>query len=247
MFGRYYPAIKVTAPAQICEGDQVKLTAKGAHTYTWYPSGITGPEVKITLYSTTVFTVLGTTSHGQVISATRKVVVNNTPSIKISVLKPGAERGQALMAAEGADFYSWITGSHEDRIPVAAAAPEVYVVVGSYSNGCSSSASIVVGEPGAIPALHTDNILQRSPVSEDHPAELSVFPNPSAGDLRVTAMSEIFASLINDSGNVVAVIRLNESNGYSESINGLTPGVYHLMCQGRGGTRFARGLIVVNR
>lgn len=83
------PVISVTPQDElICPGDNVNLTASGANSYTWSPSGSlsagTGANVTSTPTQTTTYSVVGTSSNGCSSNSEVTVIVEETPVSDIS-------------------------------------------------------------------------------------------------------------------------------------------------------------------
>jgi hypothetical protein len=57
---------------------------------------------------------------------------------------------------------------------------------------------------------------------------LTIYPNPSKGDVFVSSEVAIDLTLINELGQVVQKIRLSEINDYQQEIKGLANGVYFI-------------------
>jgi len=77
------PAVQVTGPVPICEGQSTGLTATGANTYTWTPSAglsaTSGSTVTATPAATTTYTVTGTDVNGCVNSDDITVTLTPIP------------------------------------------------------------------------------------------------------------------------------------------------------------------------
>ena len=55
------PALEVTGTgATVCPGQAATLSAAGADDYVWFPGGLTGESIEVSVQQTTVFTVVGT-------------------------------------------------------------------------------------------------------------------------------------------------------------------------------------------
>jgi len=143
------PTINVNSPT-VCAGQSVTLTATGATSYTWTPSGTlssgSGSSVTATPASTTTYTVTGTTS-GCSGTATSTVTVNPLPTV--SVNSPTiCNGGSATLTATGATSYTWTpsgTLSSASGSPVTATptTTTTYTVTGTTS-GCSNTATATV-------------------------------------------------------------------------------------------------------
>lgn len=138
------------ASGQICNGTNTVLTAGGAATYTWTPSGSlsspTGTSVVASPSTTTTYTVTGTTAAGCVSTASRTITV--LPSPDASITPTGTIticQGDTvtLSGVTGNTAYSWrIYGT-----PIAAATGMTYrTFTGGFytlrvtgTNGCTDT------------------------------------------------------------------------------------------------------------
>ncbi|RYE18488.1 MAG: gliding motility-associated C-terminal domain-containing protein, partial [Sphingobacteriales bacterium] len=151
------PIIIVTASAasqDICAGESTFLTAAGADSYSW-STGQTGAVIPVSPTSTTTYTVKGSVGSCFNIST---VAVNVTPlpavttTAALPVVCPGA--GGTTLTASGATTYSWTpdptlnttTGSVVTANPLV---PTTYTVTGT-TNGCSNSATILIGTQSSL-------------------------------------------------------------------------------------------------
>ena len=131
------PTISVTVPSvAICAGSTATLTANGATTYTWLPSG-TGTSINVTPMVTTTYSVIGAsgTCTG---STTANVVVNSIPSVSVTSAMV-CSGTPTILTASGATSYTWSTGSNTNIITVTPTTNlTTYTVTGSV-NGCTNS------------------------------------------------------------------------------------------------------------
>jgi PKD repeat protein len=133
------------APANVCSGDQVTLTAGGdASSYSW-SGGITD-GVAFTPASTLTYTVTGTGSNGCTSTATAAVTVNAAPSLSISSNPSNGivcSGNQAALTASGAQSYSW-TGGITNAVSFTPVATNTYTVTGTSAAGCTSTAQATI-------------------------------------------------------------------------------------------------------
>jgi hypothetical protein len=126
----------------ICAGQTVTLTANGASTYSWIPSGASSINEIITPSTTTSFTLNGY-SNGCLGSANTQVVVNIPPTISISTTNSLICVGESviLTANTNATSYSWSNGVTTLSASVSPSVSTIYSV--SVTDGfCSNSSSI---------------------------------------------------------------------------------------------------------
>ena len=118
------------SPDNVCKGERVTLTASGADTYEWSPSG-TGNQIMVNPTENTDYTVTGTDDNGCTASVTKRVTVNDRPEINITSTSGTDEVCEGnpygiQLNAFGASTYSWTT------IPAGATAPVVVSTGSSY-------------------------------------------------------------------------------------------------------------------
>ncbi len=142
------PTVNVNSPS-ICPGASAVLTATGASTYSWTPSGglsaTTGASVNANPAATTVYTVTGTDANGCVNTATSTVTVNPNPTINVNsgLICLGSSM---VLTATGGSTYTWspstglsaTTGTSVTANPVSTS---VYTVTGTDVNGCVNTAT----------------------------------------------------------------------------------------------------------
>lgn len=135
------PVVSV-AGASVCPGQTATLTASGASSYTWQPSGQTTSVISVQPASTAIYTVSG--SNGLCTStSTVNVTLVPTPVIVAASASVCAGYPVVLQAA-GASTYTWNPVSqYTQSISVQPSATTAYTVTGS--NGvCISSAIATV-------------------------------------------------------------------------------------------------------
>jgi hypothetical protein len=142
------PVVSANATSSvICAGQPVNLTATGADTYVW-SNGATTSSVTEPLFSTTLFSVIGTnTLTGCSSTVVRNIIVNPTPQISIAPSATAVCAGSSInLVAVGATNYTWApSGSNGQALTVSPTQNTTYSVIGTFAGGnCSSSASQMV-------------------------------------------------------------------------------------------------------
>lgn len=79
-----FPTVTITASAiSVCQGNSSTLTASGASTYTWSPSGVVNPAIAVTPTLATTYTVTG--ANGNCVSTqTVSLIVIPNPTITVT-------------------------------------------------------------------------------------------------------------------------------------------------------------------
>lgn len=129
-----------------------------------------------------------------------------------------------------AAMYKWNFGDPSSGIKDSSflADPKhVYAVAGTYSvmliayssAGADTAYSSIVVNPAVISSLIENDIMNN----------LILFPNPSGGEISIHATKEGVYSVINELGQSVQSILLNESNNYLLNVENLKSGIYFIV------------------
>ena len=148
------PTISVTPSyTTLCSNNtNVTLTASSNYTpttYSWEPASSLATNTTATVSASptasTIYTVSGTYL-GCVGTNTISVTITASPTITVLANPPSVcPGGSSTLTASGATTYSWNTGATTPSIVVTPTVIVVtYYVTGSYTNGCTSNASIPV-------------------------------------------------------------------------------------------------------
>lgn len=140
------PTTNLTLSQAACIGSNITVVANGADTYTWEDLS-SANNTSIMLETDTILIVEGTNSFGCSVSDTLQIEVLPTPVVQIftannnTMVCPG---DTVNIYAIGANTYLWNTSETMAGIYVINAVQTTYSVVGTDTNGCSSSADITL-------------------------------------------------------------------------------------------------------
>jgi len=156
------PVFATSSSSLVCEGYTATLTAVSAvNGYTWQPGTQTGATAVVAPTSTTIYTV--TASDG-ICAGTQTVLVTTktTPSISAAPVFVSLCLGDAVtLTANGAGTggsYSWTTGNAtSSAIAVSPSTSTLYVVSGTNSLNCTSTAQVPVVVVQPLPLNVTAN------------------------------------------------------------------------------------------
>lgn len=149
------PVVTATAGRYtFCEDDTTQLTATGATTYSWTPTGIlnnpfiANPIANPTSGSNVTFVVTGT-DNGCSDTAQVQIIAFGKPNVSASNDVDYCIGGSDTLTASGAQNYSWTpsTGLSCATCDTLVANPSVtttYTVTGTDGNGCSDSDKVIV-------------------------------------------------------------------------------------------------------
>jgi uncharacterized delta-60 repeat protein len=73
------------------------------------------------------------------------------------------------------------------------------------------------------------NTISTGIINSAQASDLSIFPNPNNGDFTISLNKEETFSLVNNLGQTIQTIQLNQSNNNSANVSGVEPGFYFLV------------------
>jgi hypothetical protein len=205
---------------EICIGNSVVLTGGGADTYVWDPAAIEdGEAYEPAAEGSYTFTVIGTDEWGCTDEASVSVTVN--PEISITYVVTDEmifEDGEIDITVTGgvAPYtFDWDidgTGDFDDDEDLTGLADALYNVVVNGSNGCSASASIVLGTQAGVDELNQSII--------------SVYPNPTKDALTIDFEGTFTYELLAINGDVI--LKGIATDKEIIDMNSLANGVYFI-------------------
>ena len=141
----------------------------------------------------------------------------------------------ATLSATGAFTYLWNTSAITAAIAVSPTTTTIYSVMGTDSLGCKDSAGymVTVSLCTGINNLAKTNFL------------LQANPNPNNGDFSVRSDVAIKLEILNELGQIVQYLTLDENNNYRSNVSGLSSGVYFVI--GNHDGQIVRNKIVVTK
>ena len=147
------PTVTASTDDTICDGQSSALTASGATTYSWSPSGSldasTGANVNASASATTTYIVIGTDANGCSNTAMVTVVVNALPTVAASADDAICIGASSALNVSGANSYSWspsgsLSTSTGASVTATPTITTTYTVIGTDANGCANSDSVMI-------------------------------------------------------------------------------------------------------
>ncbi len=128
----------------------------------------------------------------------------------------------SAITGSGASTYQWSENNQiANTITVSPIVPvTTYTVVGIDANGCSGTTTVVV-KTSFCPGI--------TEISSGSNSLLNVYPNPNNGDFIVKGEETVTVSLVNQLGQEIRKIYLNDANNYQTNITNLANGVYFIV------------------
>ena len=157
----------IASSTAICVGQTVTLTANGASTYTWLPSGSILANEIVAPTSNTTYSLSGI-SNGCSGNANVQIVVNQLPTISVSTSNSLICTGESvvLMGSSSASTYSWSNGASTMSISVSPTTTTVYSV--TVTDGLCNNSSSVTQSVSACTSLNE--------LSSNN--SINIYPNP---------------------------------------------------------------------
>lgn len=213
------PTLTVTGNNVVCSGISTTLTASGANTYTW-SAGFISPVISIAPTSSITYSVIGKDANNCTNTTTYSVTVNQLPTLNVTTTNTLLCTGEtSTLSVLGATSYTWSDNSNGTDIVVTPTSTTNYTVTGVDANNCSNS-SVFTQSVSVCTGIQNVNNNSNS---------LIVFPNPSNGVFTIQSQKEDVLSIINDLGQIIQTIELNQRNNYMYQANDLQNGIYFLV------------------
>jgi len=212
------PNLNISASAtNICSGQQVFLTMTGANTYTWN-NGVTTSTLIDFPASNTIYTGIGRNSlSGCSATVSQQVLVKPAPNVFVFGFPNTICAGQtANIQANGANTYLWNNNANTANINVSPMTTTGYTVIGTGSNGCTSTQNIL------ITVLNNPNVQASASESQICIGETATLTG-SGADFYQWASPTLFVNtnnaviLGNIIGNMVYTLTGTDANGCSNT------------------------------
>lgn len=216
-------SISVTANSTLfCAGNTVTLAASGFSTYAWTPGNSTAATLAVSPSVTTSYTVSSVVNPSCTLNSNITLSVLPLPVITISSSQPLLCAGRSVtLTATGASSFVWGSGSTSASIQVNPVSTTIYTLIGTNSNGCSSSASYT----------QQVHVCEGIEILDSVDPHLLIYPNPNAGCVRISSQQDLRLTLYNELGQVVQSLELNSANRHQVDLSGLSKGIYFMSYQ----------------
>jgi len=202
----------------LCAGESATLSATGGQSYLWN-NNQTGSTIVVTPTSTSNYVVTSTDSQGCSTSKTITLMVDPAV-VNVTASKTIVCSGEpVVLGASGATTYSWSNSATGPIVLISPQATTLYVVTGTSTLGCLSSASVAIQVE---PCTLIDEAKSK--------VNFSVFPNPLKGELLTISCNypKVDFQIYNSLGQQVA--SGISMNGHLNVITELWPqGIYFVV------------------
>ena len=141
VFVNAIPQMTITGASFLCTGNNLTLSVSGAASYTW-ESGATTPSIVLSPLTSGSFSVVGQSTAGCLGQSQANFTVVTTPTVSISGNLTVCKDESTTLTANGANTYSWSTGSTASVIVITPSVSTGYTLVGLVSQGCGDTTSV---------------------------------------------------------------------------------------------------------
>ncbi len=209
--------INIIGTSSICLGASTTFTAGSTPTYTWN-TGANTNTITVTPTVTTTYSV-ASFFNGCPTFYSKQLTVSPSPTVSAvsstSILCVGQT---ATLTASGASAYVWNTTATTAVVAVSPTVTTNYTVTGTTA-GCSKSFTIsqTVSTCIGIKGLTSSNF------------GVAAYPNPNSGEFTVKSDVIMNISIVNELGQEVKTLSLNESNNYQSQVSALANGIYFMI------------------
>ena len=206
-----------SAPSQPCSGKTITLSdmsTNAATSWTYTAPGasnslstVQNPTLSYANAGTYTITLVSANAAGMSAPISKTINIIATPQLSISpnVVSICAKKN-VMLAASGADTYSWSTGAISASLSVSPSVTTVYTVTGTNANVCSAVLSKTLNVSAC---TNIDEALS------DNQTTLSIYPNPGNGTIRVQSnfvtQAPLHLVVTNALGQQVSQYKYNET------------------------------------
>ncbi len=137
------PVVSITGDTVICIGDTTTITAAGGTGYSWSNGTLTAPN---TVFPTTTTNYVVTVTDANTCrnSDNVSVTVNPLPVLSFSGVDTICDGDTTQITVGGASSYVWWSGAITPMVDVSPSLSTYYSVMGTDSNGCAATDSMLV-------------------------------------------------------------------------------------------------------
>jgi hypothetical protein len=215
------PTLSITGATSTCFGGIVSLNASNAGTWQWN-NGATSQGISVTPNLTSIYSVSALTSSGNIncpSSASIQIAVFPNPSLTATSSRSTMCKGETnTMSVTGASSYTWETGATSPTVVITPSLVTTlnYTVRGISNNGCTNTTAIVIKVNSCIG-------IEENRISN---FDLKIYPNPSSDFVKFESSQDAILQIINELGQVIEILELNELNHHQATLTKLIAGIY---------------------
>ncbi len=207
----------------LCAGSSATLTTSGAVTYTWSNSASTATTI-VTPTLSSSYTLAATDASNCIVTGSIAITVNPLPTIAFSLLPNTfcvTSSSITLNATPAGGTYTG-TGVTGSSFSPATAGVGTHTISYNYTDANNCSAVAVVASA---------TVSACTGIEELENTSFALYPNPNTGSFTIRAKTELAVNLVNELGQTVQFLTLNNANNYMVLIENLPAGIYFVTGQ----------------
>jgi PKD repeat protein len=213
------PTVSVAGPTAVCIGASITIIASGASTYSWNTSQTTN-SIVVGPLTPTNYTVTGSNSNCTN-SVVKSVSVNPNPTVSISTPSNPICVGDAInLTGNGANTYTWDSGSQFNPIFISPTVTTTYSVIGASAAGCTNT------------AVFTQSVIACGGVGLGQNVRLvsglTVYPNPYSDEFIISYYGNTFSYTVYDNVGKLIVSKKAVENEVKVDMSKYAKGIYYL-------------------
>ncbi|MCC6371141.1 MAG: T9SS type A sorting domain-containing protein, partial [Bacteroidia bacterium] len=225
------PIVNVNSGA-ICEGKSFTMVPTGALNYTF-----SGGSAIVSPTTTSTYSVTGSDASGclSANTAISNVTVTPGPTVTASSSNTLICAGETVtLSASGAVQYVWNGTTISTTLMVSPVLPTVYSVKGTDSEGCSGTFTL---------NQNVSDCTSLSGVEKEQ--AFNLYPNPNSGEFTIVSKGDITLTLINELGQHIQTISLDENNEHKIQLREIAYGIYFVV--GVNNNQFIKQKVVISK
>ncbi len=216
------PTLSLSPSQTVCPGTAVTMSASGS-AHNWSNGG-TSVFNSVTVTTPTMYTVSSKVLTANnllcVGTGTINLGVHPKPVVAATATRSSiCKNEKTILTASGADTYLWTNNNHTGATLTFSATQvmtHTYTVIGTDLNGCTDTAQVTV------------KVNACTGLAESSLSQISIYPNPSNGNFTIKSEGDVVMQVLNEMGQLIRVIELNEQNQHHVEISGLSKGIYFI-------------------
>jgi N-acetylneuraminic acid mutarotase len=229
------PLVAINGPSVACEGSIFTMTATGASSYTWNTGSTSSTATFIAVPPSTTAIVIGKDAVGCENNMSATITTIPSPTVTVtSNFQVICSGNSATLTAIGANSYSWSNSTTGSSVVVSPSVTTTFTVTGTATNNCTDADVITLS---VSPCMNIESY-------NDDVSLLSVFPNPSSGEINIHCVETGFLIITNMIGQAVLETEINSR--YTSLNTKLAAGIYLCSLNSPNGKTSTVRLIILN-
>lgn len=213
-------SVAITGTLLSCAGSSVALYASGANSFTWN-TGATSNSITVSPTVTSVYSLTAGSGLCSTTASHTHMVIANPNVVAVSINSMACIGEAAILIANGANTYTWNTGSNAISVVIHPTITTNYSVTGTDLNGCVNTAVVTQSVDACVGIVNVQS------QSDFH---INIYPNPNNGVFTVNSdwlLPNTFVEVYNAIGQRIIQQKCTETS-MQISLGNAANGLYSL-------------------